>query len=352
MKNNMRKIFRFITLCLPAAAFLACSGNIDPEGETVKLTLTADKTEIVADGNDKVQFTVMNGSQDVTAMAKISCSPASGIVKDNTFTTAAEGTYVFTASYEGKNSDQVSITATAPAASRFARRVCLMEFTGTWCSQCPSGAVTVTYLVDVAYKGKAFAMAFHNEDIYQIPQEQELYKKFRFGGYPGFVTDMRDTGSILDGGCSTSIEKSLYETITHSGAAIECQATANEDGTVTVTATGKAFSEMTMNYRMAAYVIEDKVKGEQKLATNEIDKDYVHRHIVRKMLSASIAGDDLGTVAAESEVSKKYEFTTDKEWNAENVSVAVLVLDDKGHVNNMAICSCMNGKMDYKYSEQ
>lgn len=351
MKNNMRKIFRFITLCLSAASLLACSGNIDPDGDNTTLALTADKTEILADGNDKVQFTVMNGSQDVTALAKISCSPADGDIRDNSFTTTAEGTYVFTASYEGKNSEQVSITATAPKASRFSRRVCLMEFTGTWCSQCPSGAVTVTYLVDVAYKGKAFAMAFHNEDIYQIPQEQELYKKFRFGGYPGFVTDMRDTGCILDGGCSTSIERSLYETITHCGAAIECHATANEDGTVTVTATGKAFSELAMNYRMAAYVIEDKVKGEQKLATNEIDEDYVHRHIVRKMLSASIAGDDLGTIASGSEVSRKYEFTTDKEWNAENVSVAVLVLDDKGQVNNMAVCSCMNGKMDYGYSE-
>lgn len=351
MKNEMKRIFEHIILCLSAAVLWACSGQVDPEVDNVLLTLTADRTEVVADGESEVVFTVMHGVQDVTSVSKITCTSGNASVKGNVFVPLQEGTYVFTASYEGKTSEGVTVTVMEPVASRFERHVCVMEFTGTWCSQCPSGATAITYLVEEAYKGKAFAMAFHNDDIYEIPQEKELYNKFPFSGYPGFVTDMRDYGNILDGGCSTSIERSLYETETHCGASLKCMAVENSDGTVKVTADARMFSEKTMNYRMAAYVIEDKVVGEQKLGNNDIDESYVHRHVVRQMLSASIAGDDLGSVSAGMEAARTYEFTSSNEWNSSNLSVAVLVIDDAGRVNNMAICSCMNGEMDYEYAE-
>lgn len=351
MKNNMDITIRHLLICLSCFVIWSCSGNIDPEEENIAITLTADKIEIIADGEDEVIFTIMKGTQDVTSEATVSCKSGNAIVKGNVFSTTEEGIYVFTASYEGKTSEEISITAAAPTVSRFKRHVCLMEFTGTWCAQCPEGASFVNYLVEEAYKGKVFAMAFHNEDIYQIPQEQELFRKFQFGGYPGFVTDMRDFGLISGGGCSASIEKSLYEMETHCGTALKCTATANDDGTVTVTAEAKAFSEKAMNYRMAAYVIEDRVTGEQKLADNTTDEDYVHRHVVRKMLSASIAGDDLGSIVSGSEVSRSYVFTSEAGWNPENLSVAVLIIDKNGHVNNMATCSCMNGEMDYEIYE-
>jgi len=237
---------------------------------------------------------------------------------------------------------------TPPVESRFQRKVCVMEFTGTWCAQCPAGATTLNYLVGKAYEGKAFALAFHNNDEYTLPQEQELYAIFKYGGYPAYVTDMCEdlTGLLNEGGCSPAIEKRLYDSETHCGAAVSSTYDAEKK---TVTVDASMFSEKTMTYRMAAYVIEDKVTGKQKQSTGEVQEDYTHRHMVRKMLSSSVRGDSLGEVSVEKEASKTYSFTVEDDWNVENLSVAVLILDKDGHVNNMAICAADGGKMDYEY---
>jgi hypothetical protein len=219
-----------------------------------------------------------------------------------------------------------------------------MEFTGTWCAQCPEGATVLNYLVDRQYKGKAFALAFHNNDDYALPQEQELLNIFKWSGYPAFVTDMRDMGLLNEGGCDDSIEKSLYDVPTHSSVAV----TSSVSGT-TASVQADIASQSSMNYRIAAYVVEDKVKGEQTQSTGQVQKDYTHRHVVRKMLSANVRGDNMGEIAAGQEKSKTYTFEIDPSWNLANLSVAVLAIDKNGHVNNMAQCAVDGGSMGHEY---
>lgn len=230
--------------------------------------------------------------------------------------------------------------------SLFQRHVCVMEFTGTWCSQCPAGATTLNYLVERQYKGKAFALAFHNDDVYAIPQEQELFSIFSWDGYPAYVTDMRDVGLLNEGGCRLSIEKSLEESVTHCGVGVEC---VYDVQTATARVNAKVFSELTSDYRVAAYVVEDKVIGEQTEATGTIRKDYIHRHVVRSMLSSDVRGDSVGEVVSGTESKKAYTFTVDEEWDLDNLSVAVLAINKDGQVNNMAVCSVNGGKMEYEF---
>ena len=105
-------------------------------------------------------------------------------------------------------------------------------------------------------------------------------------------------------------------------------------GNVTVNA--KIASEKTMEYRLAAYVVEDKVTGNQTLGTGSVQKDYTHRHMVRKMLSADYSGDRLGQIAKDSEAEKEYTFTLDPSWDPEYVSVVILAIGPDGEVNNSA----------------
>ncbi len=244
------------------------------------------------------------------------------------------------------NAAECALDTPAISGTEFQRHVCVMEFTGTWCAQCPDGATVLNYLVDRQYKGKAFALAFHNADEYSIPQEQELQKMFKWSGYPAYVTDMRDMGLLNDGGCDKTIEKSLYDTQTHCGVAVE---SSYDPATGTVTVKARLASGKTMNYRLAAYVVEDKVKGRQTLGTGQIMEDYTHRHVVRKMLSSTVLGDGLGEVRDGNETLRTYTFVVDGSWNVENLSVAVLAIDSNGHVNNMAECAADGGKMDYEY---
>ena len=242
------------------------------------------------------------------------------------------------------NAEECSFSTAVVSDRQFQRHVCVMEFTGTWCAQCPEGATLLNYLVDRQYKGKAFALAFHNNDVFTIPQEQELANIFKWTGYPAFVTDMRDVGLLNEGGCDDSIETSLYDVPTHSSVAVS----STVNGT-TATLDAKIISQSSMNYRIAAYVVEDKVKGEQTQSTGQVQKDYTHRHVVRKMLSANVRGDNMGDISAGTEKSKTYTFEIDPSWNLANLSVAVLAIDKDGHVNNMAHCAVDGGSMNHEY---
>lgn len=313
-------------------AFTACSGTIDPEDDAQEadIELLADVETFFADGKSAVTFTVMNGDEDVTSASVIKCITTGQTLQGNTFVTDKDGIYVFNASYGGSVSANVEVTAMF--ASRFDRKVCVMEFTGQWCSQCPDGAKILNFLANEMYPGQVHVLAFHNNDEFSLPVEQALASAFNVEVYPYYLTDMRDGGELRGNGCSDSIMKSLYETETFCGPSVSCEYDA-ASGTVEVTA--KVISEKTMEYRIAAYVVEDKVVAEQTLGTGT-QQDYVHRHVVRRMLSADWAGDRLGEIAAGEEGRKTWSFTLDPSWNQQNVTVAVLAIGPDRQVNNMA----------------
>ena len=354
MSMKINNCFR--TLLGSVAVFLvSCAGNVDPQVDDAVLLLEADKTTVEADGVTEVVFKVWNGNEDVTSSAAITCTAGGAEVKSARFIPEVAGEYVFEASYLGKKSEPVSVTVTEVQVqeSRFKRHVCVMEFTGTKCAQCPEGAATISYLVNRAYKGQAFALAFHNseDDPYHVAEELELKKIFKYSTYPSYLTDMRsaDCGELNQStGCSSSIEKSLYDVPTHCGVSVGCT---YDQTSATVTVDAKVFSEKTMNYRMVAYVIEDNIRGPQLLSTGSVQQDYIHHHVVRKLLSADVRGDSLGEVASEKEVSKTYTFKVDPTWKAEDLTVAVLALDKNNHVNNMAVCAAVNGRMDYEMNK-
>ena len=72
----MTDMFKRIAYALTVLAVAACSGTVDPDAgasgnpmEEVPegvLRIFADKTEILADGNEEVSFTVMFGKEDVS----------------------------------------------------------------------------------------------------------------------------------------------------------------------------------------------------------------------------------------------------------------------------------------------
>lgn len=227
--------------------------------------------------------------------------------------------------------------------SRFERNVCVMEFTGQWCSYCPDGAQLLEFLISDIYPGQVHALAFHNDDNFAIAAEAELRKKYEIVDFPSYLTDMREAGALSGSGCRFSIETSLYESQTHSSVAIASQVT---DGGCKVEA--KLFSEKSMEYRMAAYAVEDRIVAWQTTSGNSKKEDYVHRHVVRKLLSSSVSGDALGVVSADQEKEHSYEFNVDPSWNLENMSVVVLAIDKGGCVNNVAQCALNGGSVEYE----
>ncbi|MBO7282774.1 MAG: hypothetical protein J6U73_05165, partial [Alistipes sp.] len=111
----MKRLFQICAIAALALGFTACeqpSEGTEGGGE-VAITLTGDKSEIVADGIDAVVFTALvNGEANDDIM--IISLKNNSIVNNNTFTTTVAGDYLFKAVYNNKSSDAFKVTATEP----------------------------------------------------------------------------------------------------------------------------------------------------------------------------------------------------------------------------------------------
>lgn len=108
----MRKLFSIFALAAIALGFASCEPTNNEEPAAAKKpVLTADKSEIVADGVDKVTFTAtVDGVADAEIM--IIALKDNSTLGDKTFTTTTPGKYQFKAIYGNESSDVVEITAT------------------------------------------------------------------------------------------------------------------------------------------------------------------------------------------------------------------------------------------------
>ena len=141
---------------------------------------------------------------------------------------------------------------------------------------------------------------------------------------------------------------SLNDYPAHCGVAVKStydQASGQADIAVRLT------SEKSEAYRIAVFVVEDRIVAEQNNGGTHIS-DYTHRHVGRQMLSASYKGDSLGTVEAGKEATKNYSLTVDSAWNLENTTIYALGISADGYVNNMAVCQIVNGDTNYDYIKE
>ena len=108
----MRKLFNIFAIAALALGITACEKPADNEPqEAKKPALEVDKTEIVANGADKVTFTAtVDGVANDEII--IICLKDNSVLDGYTFTTTTPGTYEFKAVYGNEASDVVAITAT------------------------------------------------------------------------------------------------------------------------------------------------------------------------------------------------------------------------------------------------
>ena len=335
---------------IAAAVAVPLSSCQDPVEQVVEAepVLEADKTSLMADGTDAVTFTVTLDGTDVTSRSQISVNAV--VISGNKFSTYEPGRYAVKAVCDGKESNTLVLEASEVEAieSQFVRNVAVFEFTGAWCTFCPSGYSNMNFVIsrNSAYKETVHIMAFHSSgegiDDLAIPETDKIMSDMKIGtGFPSFLTDLRTGGGLADGNTfKSSLVEAFEQYPSHCGVALESQIA---DGKIKVNA--KLHSEKTSSYRIAVFVVEDNVKYYQKDGSLTYDS-YNHRHVVRRIISSSYKGDRLGDVKAGEEVSKEYETNVDPAWNAGQVYIYALAIDDKGFVNNLCICP-VNGKSDF-----
>ena len=240
--------------------------------------------------------------------------------------------------------------------SQFEKHIALWEFTGAWCANCPAGYTNMNFLLTTSsrFTDCVHPMAFHSDDSGkdELALEGKVTDKIMMDlnvaslGFPSYVVDMSLGGSLVE---SVNLKEHLNQTLEDNvpccGVAVASEI--SQTGTASVKV--KLYSELNATWRIAVYVVEDKVKYYQKDGMKEHDS-YTHRHVVRRIVSESYRGDRIGNgkVAADTEVEAAYEIKLDETWNLENASVYALALDAQGIVNNMNHCMIDGGNSDYK----
>ena len=97
---------KYISAFLAAAVLLSCTGTVDDSSLPV---LEASDTEIDLASESQTVFTVTYNGMDVTSGSSIISTPSAPGLNGNVFTPTSEGTFVFHAVYNGKESEQVTV---------------------------------------------------------------------------------------------------------------------------------------------------------------------------------------------------------------------------------------------------
>lgn len=382
----MKKFYRYLLAFAAALAAAACSGTIDPEAgnnddvpqEDPKtqvpegvLRIFADKTQVSADGNDEVTFTVMYGSEDVSNAKTLQLIRTfDGEQKymaygANRFSTVTAGTYEFSAKYyyAGNNYTDNSVTVEArPFFSgeekAYARRYFGTLFTSTGCNSCPLAAKGLKKLQE-ENPGEIILAAFHADmtvpDPMTIPQTYELQSQLGgFTGLPAFFWNMRED-SYTGGAAFTESfneEKARYETFC--GVALNTAydaATSNLDVEVGITSNNPAV------FRYMLILVEDDIQAKGDFAQNGQSDSYIHYNVVRDV-ATSVAGEKLNdnlplTVGVEVKANKTVTISPD--WNIDNMRVIAVAMtsDDGGYnwtANNVNECR-LGESAQYLYVE-
>jgi hypothetical protein len=380
--TKMMKSVRYILAALSFIALAACSGTVDPDSGTETkdpmkevpegvLRIFADKTEISADGNEEVTFTVMFGSEDVSNAKTLQLVRsfngeekymAYGV---NKYSTVTAGEYTFSAKYyyAGNHITDNSVVVEAKQfftgeEKNYKRRYLGTLFTSTGCNSCPLAAKGLKKLQEE--NPDVITLAAFHADM-SIPDPMTIAETYEFqsalGGFqglPAFFWNMREDsytgGSVFSE--SFAVEQEAYDT--YSGVAI---ATSYDASSSKLDVELGITSNMPAVFRYMIILVEDDIPAKGEYEQNGQSQDYIHYNVVRKVLTG-VSGDKINdnlplTVGVETKASKSV--TLSKAWTAENmrVIVAAMTSEDGGFnwtVNNVNECK-VGGSVSYIYEE-
>ena len=371
-ESRMRRLVYILTILVLA---VSCHGNIDPDDPSYVpegvLRIFADRTQILADGEQQVTFTVKFGSRDVSRDPDMSITRITGDKEltlrpgTNTFSTTAPAEYRFKARYVsgGEHYSDNEVIVTAESVSQgvghkdYYRRLWGMQFTAVSCTYCTRLVASLKNVM-AANPGRIVLSAFHvrfNESVMPDPMRLEVNEEFRSElkhgeGLPLFAFNMvRNEVGIVDE--QVKIEEALagYPTSAICGVAIS---TAYDGQTRSLSVEGKVTSNVAESFRYHVILVEDGLEYSQ--AGEE--GTYIHNNVVRSVLATNKWGKALNaSVALEEgvEVSVTENIRLDSSWNPENMRVIFAVLNEQG---DTYVCANVNecavgASVDYIYNE-
>ncbi len=359
--NELKNIFAFLFALLIVSA---CSGQTDSGSNPV---LSADRLSIDLADHQEVALKVEFGGRDVTASSVIRVDDEE--LEGGIFVPECGGIYTLVAEFEGKFSDPIEVTVwhSAPQVeSAYEKHVCVVEFTGAWCINCPDGFNKMMGMLSTPSmdrrKDRIHFLAFHSdaEGVDTLAHESTQDLKILFPkakDFPAYVVDFRpSTSGLLTGEGLSQFLDAVSDALdavhpVYCGVAVS---SAVADGGDRASITVKVRSEYTNPFTVVVAVVQNRIEGFQKTSMfPEGQDDYAHLHVVRDIVTSygnTFSGEkitDDGYIRAGEEVVKSFEVEIDDRWVLEDTMVYAMVLDINGCVNNMNVCNMAGGDSEF-----
>lgn len=324
---------RFIFIAVFLLAVVGCVGQKE---DPVNIVLKSDRSEINVTAGESAVFSVLFNGEDVTEFADISF--VSGTTSDpaldkNVFTPTEEGSWTFTATYDGYESELLTVTAFAvqEEGKDFFRRSLVLDFTATWCVNCPRMEAAFAAAME-ARPGRLVPVSVHFVDAYAVDEGTALVTKFGVSEYPTAVIDMDPASSFTTTSSElllSGVDKLLETRPLAGGIRIE----SGTDGSVKVEITAVEAGDYTINVML----LKD---GEIAPQTGG-ETNHVHNNILRQHLKAE-------------SIHLNEEETATKTFSLKVPSgdgFKIVAFMEKGStVNNVTFCR-VGETVDYQYEE-
>lgn len=252
-----------------------------------------------------------------------------------------------------KKDDDNSTSVVTPAPTitavpaTFTQKVMIEENTGNWCGWCVLGAEGIKK-ADETFPGRVNAVALHGggQDAMTVPEYNTMLTFANVSGVPHYQLN-RGSGGGFPGSFSSAVSGALNQ-VAQSGLAID--ATKSSGTSVSFDVHAGFNTTLTGDYRLMVYLVEDAVTGtgsgynQSNYVSNDPNyttsayyslpatiTNYSHKHVARKLLSASLSGGDqipAANVAAGKSYVKTYTFTIPAAsgWNPANIRVVAGIM--------------------------
>lgn len=360
------KFYRFLIAALATVAFVACGPDTNdddddtpvPEGTT--FTIEVDKTTIEADGVDAATFIVRDAQGNDVLLDEATLGKTYFVNAENekrlprsskSFSSIKNGTYTFYATVRGKKTENtVTITVqNRQNYEKYRHQVCVFQFTGTWCPNCPRMTEGLSKLKAGDYGDNVIVLASHLNDEYSIKSEgkdvaTEICNKFGITGIPYCVYDLAfSNGQSSESMLNSLIEQQLMVAPAKCGVKIgktSMDASGNVSIEASVTATKAG------DYDVAFVVLADNMPGSSKSV------EPVYHHVVTAVSPNYAKMSDNTKVHLEAGQEYTTTFTTkiDKPFGDINVVAndcrVVVYVHDGQQIDNANVCA-MGSSVDY-----
>ena len=329
----MRKWFYLLLCFLP---MLSCVGQKDDP--TPELRLVADLTALNVTAGESATFTVFSGAEDVTADAEIRNVTDGTVLEGNVFAPTEEGEWTFVAEIDGTESEPLLISAIviADEGKDYFRRSLVLDFTGTWCVNCPMMEKAIEETME-ARPGRVVPVSVHCMSIdpmYLKPTNDNLVKKFGVTGYPSAVVDL-DPESLISKSASELLMSNIDRLLEARGAAAGIRIESVLDGNdYTVKAEMKVVRDG--DYTLSILVVEDGIVASQTGGS----KDHIHNNVLRSWKDG-----DAQTGMKEGDTAQ-----LELSGTASGQSRFVAIVTRNGLVDNVVTCA-VGASADWQYEE-